>query len=270
MTSVPPERLVHLSPFEGASLAEEMGRDEAMLEEVEAKRFDALVRFWEYPRFAVTVGKGEHLALSLHIDNIRSDSLEVVRRPSAGGSVVIGPGNLNIALAARHPRGGRDIHGAYRTLQTAITSALVDLNAPARFVPPGDIVLHDRKISGTAQASRRVGFLVHSTLLVSMDTALLERYLAHPLTEPEYRRQRSHRAFVTTVTQEGYSLDTERLQRAIAARAGEALGFEVVRAAPPDTVLVRACNLAKRRYGLESWTRERKDQLQYRRAQANR
>ncbi|MFH0965758.1 MAG: hypothetical protein V2A58_17305 [Planctomycetota bacterium] len=265
MSDQTPELLV-LFDLPAGSLAEEIARDEALLDEIEGGRAGALLRFWELPRFGVAVGKGEALEDCVKMPEVLGDRLEIIRRPSAGGSVLIGPGNLNIVLAATHGAGGRDIHRAYRTLQEAVALALRAFDVPAAFIPPGDIALGGRKISGIAQCSRRRGYLVHSTLLVSMDLSLIGRYLPHPAREPAYRAGRAHLDFLTTLRAAGFPIDVSDLRHKIAetlAESLEAKGLRRERA--PAGVVMRADELVALRYGLASWTREKIDHVSRRR-----
>ena len=254
--------MIVLSGFRADTLAEQIACDEALLESVEAGTFAAAARFWEHGRCAVSIGKGERIEQVVHLRHAHEDRIELVRRPSAGGSVVVGPGCLNVSVAARHPHGRRDIHGAYRIVQGGIADALSALGAPTRLVPPGDVALGDRKISGTAQASRRGGFLVHSTLLVAMDLSLLDRYLPHPPVEPDYRAGRPHTSFVTTLAAQGCELDHSQLNDMISRWIARRLGAGTVDTlAMPRPLIARARELVRLRYGLASWTLEKKDAL---------
>lgn len=231
-----------------------------MLEELEAGRLDAALRVYQCTSWAIVIGKGEKIHDVIDVERARSDGVEIVRRSSAGGSVLVGPGNLNVSVVCVHPRSERDLHSAYRLVQRAITQALETLGVPARFIPPGDIAIGDRKISGTAQASRRRGFLVHSTLLVSMDPARMDCYLRHPAREPGYRAGRKHREFVTTIEAAGYCLERDQMEDMIAQVLSRRPGArEIAHTAVPDRIRTRARELVRLRYGLDSWTLERND-----------
>ena len=67
----------------------------------------------------------------------------------------------------------------------------------------GYILRHDRSGRDHGSGSciyRTRGLLYYSTtLLLDPDLELVERYLPHPPREPEYRRGRPHRDFMTSV-----------------------------------------------------------------------
>jgi lipoate-protein ligase A len=89
----------------------------------------------------------------------------------------------------------------------------------------GDLCVGDRKFLGSSLFRRRRLLFYQASLLVSANLSLLDRYLAHPSREPEYRRGRSHRDFVTNLCQVSPGLTcgvlAERLQAEIARRLPE-------------------------------------------------
>jgi lipoate-protein ligase A len=52
-------------------------------------------------------------------------------------------------------------------------------------------------------------------LNLSEPVTCIEKYLRHPVREPDYREKRAHRDFVTSLSQEDYSLDPEQIKSAI-------------------------------------------------------
>jgi lipoate-protein ligase A len=59
-----------------------------------------------------------------------------------------------------------------------------------------DIVIHDKKCVGTSLFRSRNYLLYQASLLIDLDVAAIERYLAHPSAEPDYRKGRRHRDFL--------------------------------------------------------------------------
>lgn len=89
-----------------------------------------------------------------------------------------------------------------------------------------DLCVSDRKIAGSSLRLWKERLLFQIAVLVETDIALLERYLRHPSREPDYRRGRSHRDFVTSLRGAGFSVTVaevvgalrERLEREAARR----------------------------------------------------
>ena len=68
-----------------------------------------------------------------------------------------------------------------------------------------DLAISDRKILGTSLYRRRSLLFYQASLLVDVDLALFDRYLRFPSRVPDYRRERGHGEFCTTLRREGYA-----------------------------------------------------------------
>jgi lipoate-protein ligase A len=62
-----------------------------------------------------------------------------------------------------------------------------------------DLAVGEKKILGSSLHLSRETALYLSTFLVEMNVLALDRYLAHPSREPDYRKGRSHSEFLTDV-----------------------------------------------------------------------
>src|SRR4051812_4138769 len=83
-------RLITTSP-DGAP--ENLALDEFLLSQGEET-----LRFWECPRPVVVVGRGGRIAEQVRVKECEEDGVEVLRRCSGGGAVVLGPGCLNFSF----------------------------------------------------------------------------------------------------------------------------------------------------------------------------
>jgi lipoate-protein ligase A len=81
-----------------------------------------------------------------------------------------------------------------------------------------DLCLSDRKIAGSSLRLWRGRLLFQIAVLVDSDIDLLERYLRHPSREPDYRRGRSHRDFVTSLRAAGFPATTAETAAALRVR----------------------------------------------------
>jgi lipoate---protein ligase len=106
----------------------------------------------------------------VYLSKAQEMGIPVLKRASGGGAVYHDPGNLNYSLyldlEGMQFQGIRD---SLRVLSYPVTSLLDALHVPWRWVPPNNIYVEGRKISGSAQARRRGRLLHHGTLLVSCD-----------------------------------------------------------------------------------------------------
>jgi lipoate-protein ligase A len=179
---------VRLLTVPAQSAAENLALDERLLGEEEE-----ILRFWECKRPTVVVGRGGKIEEQVHLEACASDCVEVVRRCSGGGAVVIASGCLNYSLLfslAERPR-WRDVRYSFCEILSRMARAL-----GAEIGGPSDLVSKGRKVSGNAQRRTADRLLHHGTLLFSFDADLATRYLREPARQPEYRRRRTHTEFL--------------------------------------------------------------------------
>ena len=145
----------------------------------------------------------------------RRDGIPLLRRRGGGGTVLLAPGQLVLALVAA-------VDSPYRNRQHLcginawVTEALMELGVSG-VRPRGicDLAIDGRKVLGASLFRRRTVLFYQSSLLVCCDLTLFGRYLRHPSREPDYRAQRAHAAFCTTLAEQGYRLAPGRVADAL-------------------------------------------------------
>ena len=169
--------------------------DEDLLEVVTRKQ-RGQVRLRRAATTEVVLGRSSDPAVELHLDAWRDAPLPVRRRRGGGCSVLIDPGNLLISVVLPVPGLGA-IRGHFDWITRWLCRSLERCGIEGvEQRGTSDLALDGCKIGGSCIYRRR-GLLYYSTtLLVEPDLALIERYLAHPPREPDYRRGRSHRDFL--------------------------------------------------------------------------
>src|SRR5207302_3720023 len=108
-----------------------------------------------------------------------------------------------------------------------------------------DLAAAGRKFSGNSQQRKRHFLLHHGTLLYDFDLERVSRYLRQPARQPDYRRDRTHAAFLTNLP-----LGAEEIKRRL--RAAWQADTEVT-AWPWELVQ----ELAENKYRNPEWTRRR-------------
>jgi lipoate-protein ligase A len=183
-------------------IAPNLALDEALLQEAEDSETAAVLRIWELPTLAVVLGASGRLRDEVYFEACRADGVAIARRSSGGGTVLIGPGALNVTVIL--PMEASPAPPAVDTAQhfvlERIAEALRDQQGvPAEVRGSGDLVLGGRKFSGSAQRRLRRQFLVHASILYDFPLDRISRYLTHPRRQPAYREGRSHSEFLTNV-----------------------------------------------------------------------
>jgi lipoate-protein ligase A len=228
------------------------------LDEVLVRRDSAVVRVWRPPERAAVLGVASRAADELLLERCRTDNLPVLRRSTGGGAVLVTPEVACFSCImphARHPE-AKQISGAYALAFEGLARAFRMLGLDVNFERPGDVALSGKKIVGLAQARRRNATLVHGVVPVELDSESIERYIAHPPSEPPYRSGRRHRDFLTTLARETGSSGEELMQRTLHALARGLCDGEPVVSERDELngLLVEARSLVDERYGRNDWS----------------
>jgi lipoate-protein ligase A len=148
------------------------------------------------------------------IDRCESDGVAVVERRGGGGTVVLSPGVLVIVVVGDKKNARENALDVFGRVHDVIIGALREagiVNAVRAGI--SDLAVEGKKILGSSlyMGTRPPLFYYQSSLMVSNDLTLLDRYLRHPPKEPDYRQGRGHRQFCTNLEELGYSVDIKEL-----------------------------------------------------------
>ena len=194
------------------TVAENLALDEALLIDAEDHEGPAVLRIWELDHFAVVMGASDRLLQNVRLDACRLDDVALGRRSSGGGTVVIGPGALNVSvvlpIAAASELKGVDTAQGFVLGRTA--GAIRAAGPAVEVLGSGDLTLGGRKFSGSAQRRLRHQVLIHASLLYDFPLDRIDRYTLMPPRRPVYRGDRPHGEFVTNLP-----LDRPRLVSAL-------------------------------------------------------
>jgi lipoate-protein ligase A len=228
------------------TLFDNLALDEALLLEAESCGASVL-RTWEWPKWAVVLGAGGKLTEEVHEEICREDHVELARRSSGGGTVLLGTGCLlySLILPYEHHPALKDVKASYCYILGELAAALAGLIAPIAPAGISDLATAGRKFSGNSQQRKRTHLLHHGSLLYDFDLDRVTRYLKEPSRQPDYRQGRGHRAFLMNLPATAPEL-TRRLRERW--RAVDALQHW-----PQE----KCRELVESKYGQEEWTRRR-------------
>jgi lipoate-protein ligase A len=196
---------------------ENLALDDALLEELDERGGDPVLRFWESDRYFVVLGPSCRLLDDVHTAACEQDGIGWLRRSSGGGTVLQGPGCLSYALVLPLTLHSdlKDIRTTNRFILERMARALHRWEPAISFRGVSDLAIDGMKVSGNAQRRKRNALLFHGTILHAMQADLIARYLRQPARQPDYREGRPHGTFVRTIT-----VSPEELKRAIAGEWG--------------------------------------------------
>lgn len=226
--------------------ADNLALDEALLEPAATPDCPGWLRFWESPIPFVTLGISQKAEQEANLAHCLEDHVAVLRRCSAGGCVLQGPGSLNYALALPFDRfpNLRGLHTSYVYILGKLCSAFADFGLALTHQGISDLALNGRKVSGNAQRRTKDALLHHGTLLYQVEYGAMERYLHEPAECPAYRGGRSHQDFVTALP-----MEPETIKRVVSQAFSP---FEIV-GEPEAPLRRRAEILAQERYRDPKW-----------------
>jgi lipoate-protein ligase A len=210
-------RAVRLLDLTLSSPIENLALDDAVLDELDERGGDPVLRFWESDRYFVVLGPSCRLIDDVHIAACAQDGIPVLRRASGGGTVLQGPGCLSYAFVLPltfHPDLA-NIRTTNRFILERIARALSPWEPTVAFRGISDLAIDGMKISGNAQRRKRHALLFHGTILHAMHGRLIARYLKQPARQPDYREDRPHDTFLRTI-----NVPPQDLKQAIAGAWG--------------------------------------------------
>lgn len=161
-----------------------------------------ILRIWESEVYFVVLGSSQYVNEEIFLDRCKFHGIKILRRCSAGGAVLQGPGCLNFSLFLnldRYPQ-LRNIRDSYHFLLSKLIATLYqEWGLETAIEGISDLCYMGKKISGNAQRRNSKVLLHHGTLLYRLDYELLEDVLKIPKIQPEYRVGRTHKDFVGTL-----------------------------------------------------------------------
>ena len=170
---------------------------------------------WIPEETCIVLGRSNNLADSLFTEDVEADNVPVYKRPSGGEAVVLSNKMivLSVAVAQADFKSGKTYFMDYNI---KIISALKSLDIKELgYKGISDITIKDLKILGSSIYQNKIGVFYHAVLNVSESVSLIEKYLKHPIREPDYRKNRNHKEFVTSLTQENYNFSINEIRKTV-------------------------------------------------------
>jgi lipoate-protein ligase A len=152
------------------------------------------------------MGAGGKAETDIFSERAGIEGIPVLRRRGGGGTVVLSPGQVVLALVTEVASPFQNLH-YFRSVNHWFRLALKALGISGvedRGI--SDLTIGEKKILGTSLYRRRRILFYQASLLVDNDLSLFDRYLRFPSRVPDYRGGRGHLEFCTNLRLEGYDL----------------------------------------------------------------
>jgi lipoate-protein ligase A len=242
---------------DGVTASFGLAADEWQTERVGRGASPPVLRLYTYRSHCALVGRFQNAAAEIDLAYCEANGIEVGRRPTGGGAILMGADQLGVAIAV--PRRG---HGGYeRTREllarfsSGIVRALAGLGVEAGFRRKNDLEVGGRKIAGLGvHFHPSGGLLFHASLLVDLDVPLMLRVLRTPFEKISDKEIATVAERVTTVRRETRRpIALDEVRRRVGRCYGEALGVELTEDAFSEEEYALIRSLEREKYASPSW-----------------
>lgn len=212
------------------------------------------LRLYTYRSHVALCGRFQHLEAEIDVDACRRTDTEFNRRPTGGGAIVMGEGQLGVAVTAPAPVADSPKAILLRYSE-GIVAGLANIGIEAVFGGKNDLKVMDRKIAGLGlYLDGKGGLLFHSSILADLDIPYMLEVLDIPAAKLGSAAVDAVARRVTTVTGEtGREWTGRNLREVIAEGFAAVMGVELEDGQPTEVESSKASDLVASKYSTDDW-----------------
>jgi lipoate-protein ligase A len=201
---------------------------------------------------SVTMGYFLKARENVDLEFCKENGIKVIRRMSGGGAIFTDERQLVYGLAARGlPEAPGD---CFSVVLTELAHAISKLGCECRFSSANDLVIDNRKVSGSAIVNKGATKLIHGTLLVDFDREIMFRALKVPEERLRTKGLGDPGERVTSLTEAtGKTVPMEDVKAAVVEAMAAVVGTRAENGALTDDEVERAKELVRVKYGTDEW-----------------
>jgi lipoyltransferase/lipoate-protein ligase len=239
-----------------------MAIDEAIL----GARIENLVpntlRFYCWNPSAISIGRFQSIENEVQLDNCRKHGVDVVRRTTGGGTVYHDAEDeiTYSVIANKKDLEAPDITAVYAKIYSGLAEAFKILGVNADF-NKGDVktcpnlMVNDRKISGSAQSHKKGAVLQHGTLLVDVDLEKMFTFLRVPWAKTRMEVVNVAKRRITSIKKElGRDVSIAEVNKALIEGFQKTLNVKPVEGELTPCEWELAEKLCKEKYATDEWS----------------
>lgn len=147
---------------------------------------------------SIIIGRNQNTLEEINLSYVTENDIKVVRRISGGGAVYHDLGNLNFSFITDHDI--KSLHN-FKKFTAPVIKVLKNLGLDAELIGRNDILVGDKKISGTAQFSTGKRMISHGTLLFDTDLNEVVHALNVKMSKIESKGHKSVRSRVANISE---------------------------------------------------------------------
>jgi lipoate---protein ligase len=220
-----------------------------------------VLRLYTYASHVALCGRYQHIEAEVDLEACRRTGTDVGRRPTGGGAIVMGEGQLGVAVVTTAPTAERP-KDLLERFSLGIVAGLAKLGIDARFAGKNDLKVDGRKIAGLGLYLDGAGALLfHSSILADLDIPFMLKVLNVPAAKLGASGPAAVAERVTTVSRETrQSWTGASVREVVALGFCEALGIELAESTPTVAEIARATDLVTSKYATDEWRFQRSPQ----------
>ncbi len=236
-----------------------MALDEAMLLLREEDKILNTLRLYVFNPSAVTFGYHQRIKDAINEEYLTKRGIGFTRRITGGGSVYHDSlGEVTYSVVALIDDISWDIERSYELICEGLVYAIEELGLKAEFRPANDVLVNNKKVSGSAQARKRKALLQHGTLMYNADLEELARCLKAPREKLSSHGIKSIKERVTTLSIElGRALTRNEVMEAMIKGFRSVLGLEDLKPAGHTSAEEELAHQLKKKYMSREWIYKR-------------
>ncbi|WFO76360.1 lipoate--protein ligase family protein [Desulfurococcaceae archaeon MEX13E-LK6-19] len=236
-----------------------MAIDETMLILRDENKIPNTLRLYVFNPSAVTFGYFQRINDAVNVEYLLENNIGFTRRITGGGSVYHDRfGEITYSIVAPIDEIARDIQESYRIICQGIVYAIKEFGLDAVFKPVNDVIVNNKKISGSAQARKKNALLQHGTLMYNTDLDILAKCLKAPKKKLESHGVKSIRERVTTLSIElGRRVTKNEVINAMIKGFKKALGINELKLSTYTPQEIELATRLKEKYMSKEWIYKR-------------
>jgi len=151
-----------------------MAKDHAILHGLSMPGVLPTLRLYRWEHASVTLGYFQKIEDCVNTCYCKKNGISITRRETAGGTVIH---HMELTYSFTLPLNSGivpvSVEDSFRAIISPIIDSLRKLSINAEFRPVNDIVIDNRKISGSAQVRKKGVLQQHGTIILDMDNEII-------------------------------------------------------------------------------------------------
>lgn len=173
---------------------------------------DSQIFTWVPDKVYVVLGQRDSIDKAVNDVISKKHNATILKRPSGGHSVVLTPKTVVVAMT-HLGKTLKDIKPTFAKSIDIIIRALSKQDVKNLQIKGiSDIVIGDKKITGSSMYFAKTKLFFHAVINLSEKPDFIAQFLKHPETEPDYRQKRNHSEFITSLEEQGYIININKLE----------------------------------------------------------